>query len=118
MGESGCLVLPSHLVTIQSFTKASIIMSEFVPHTVKAKFYIQKIEQVPHMEGGTVHLAPVCRGEANKTWSKWTPAGSLQMSILNPGAFEFFDSIVKDTQAKKRRFPEVFLTIESAPDED
>lgn len=85
---------------------------------VKAKFYITKIEISPANEGGTVHLAPVCRGEANKTWSKWTPSGSMQMSVLNPEAMAFFDKIVRDTQAKERRFPEVFVTIESAPDED
>jgi hypothetical protein len=26
-------------------------------------------------------------GEANKQWSKWTPSGTLQFHISNPGAF-------------------------------
>lgn len=29
-------------------------------------------------------------GDENKEWSKWTPSGSLSMSITNPAALEQF----------------------------
>jgi hypothetical protein len=30
-------------------------------------------------------------GKDNKDWSKWTPAGSLSMTISNPEAFGWFE---------------------------
>lgn len=40
-------------------------------------------------EGGeTVKLEPVhADSEENKTWSKWTPSGGLELTITNPDAF-------------------------------
>lgn len=43
----------------------------------------------------------------NKTWSKWTPSGTLEMNVTNPDAIAQF-----------KQGEEVFLTLESAkPDE-
>ena len=30
-------------------------------------------------------------GEENKTWSRWTPSGSMEMWVTNPAAFEQFE---------------------------
>jgi hypothetical protein len=37
----------------------------------------------------TVELSPV-NDDANKTWSKYTPSGAIQLTINNPEAFEAF----------------------------
>lgn len=37
----------------------------------------------------TVRLSPVS-GDENKTWSKWTPSGSVELQINNEAAFEQF----------------------------
>lgn len=40
----------------------------------------------------SVKLRPVYGdSEENKTWSKWTPAGSLELVIDNPEALALFD---------------------------
>lgn len=59
---------------------------------VRAKF---RCSEVAKMKGGDdalerVRFHPV-GGDENKMWSKWTPGGSLEMTISNPavhGAFE------------------------------
>lgn len=62
---------------------------------------IQKAEDDSHR---TIHMSPVTADTAeNKTWSKYTPGGLLQMHISNPAAFEKFE------QGK-----EYYLDIQSA----
>jgi hypothetical protein len=55
---------------------------------VRAKF---RVHSVTHHEGEsrTVALGAVS-GDENKTWSKWTPSGSLSINITNPEAFDQF----------------------------
>jgi hypothetical protein len=55
---------------------------------VRAKFRVTSVE---HHEGdqSTVNLAAV-HGADNRTWTKWTPSGSLRLCITNPGATEQF----------------------------
>lgn len=40
-------------------------------------------------DSSEVKLTPVM-GDANKTWAKYTPAGSIALTINNPEAFEQF----------------------------
>jgi len=61
---------------------------------VRAKFRVTSIEKraaynssVPDTDH--VKMSPVT-DEANKTWSKWTPGGSLEMQINNPAALDQF----------------------------
>ena len=60
--------------------------------TVRAKFrchFIQKADDNSHC---TVHMSPVTDDTPeNKTWSKYTPGGLLQMHISNPAAFSQFE---------------------------
>ena len=60
--------------------------------TVRAKFrchFIQKADGDSHR---TIHMSPVTADtEENKSWSKYTPGGQLQMVISNPAAFELFE---------------------------
>lgn len=62
--------------------------------SVRAKFQVTEVRQAtgwsngPH-ETSTVVLSAVS-GEENKTWSKWTPGGRLEMQINNPAALEQF----------------------------
>jgi hypothetical protein len=70
--------------------------------SVRAKF---KVESVTAFEGGNskVTLRPVTSGsEENKTFYKWTPSGSIELSAINetaaaeftPGA-EFYVDFTK-----------------------
>lgn len=60
--------------------------------TVRAKFrchFIQKADDNSHC---TVHMSPVTDDTPeNKTWSKYTPGGLLQMHISNPDAYDHFE---------------------------
>jgi len=55
---------------------------------VRAKF---KVTSVQHNEGGVVGVSlTAIHGADNRTWSKWTPSGSLTMTITNPDASSQF----------------------------
>lgn len=60
--------------------------------TIKAKF---KCTSVTKIEGGSevVSMSPVTSGSGsdNKSWSKYTPSGSLSMSITAEGAVGIFE---------------------------
>lgn len=53
---------------------------------IAAKFVCETVTLSPGQE--TVALRPVYGdSEENKTWSKYTPCGTLQMTITNPDVF-------------------------------
>jgi hypothetical protein len=66
---------------------------------VRAKFRCTSVEQKSNNYGPNggmrtydhVVLEPVLDDD-NKSWSQWTPAGSLQMTISNPAAMGQFKS--------------------------
>jgi hypothetical protein len=71
-------------------------MSEQNTPVVRAKFQCLEVKHLHQTDPNGVHvevrLAPVYgNGEDNKSWSKWTPAGELKMTITNPSAAEQFD---------------------------
>lgn len=86
--------------------------------TVRAKFYIEEITRKP---SGTnkVKLRAVARGERNAEWAKASPDGSIELTISNPAAFEFFadllDSMGTDPSGHPR-YPEVFVDFSPATD--
>lgn len=55
---------------------------------VRAKFYVSEYTETT--TGNKIVLMPVCRGEENKEWSKWTPSGRLEMGVLNETAAKEF----------------------------
>ncbi len=62
--------------------------------SVRAKFKCQS--KVMHGEGdgqfaALSFSASYGEGRDNKDWSKWTPSGTLTMSITNPSAFVWFE---------------------------
>lgn len=59
---------------------------------VRAKFFVRAIEMYAQPpETGTVKLvAVVNNSDDNKSWSKYTPSGSIEMHITNPEAFKQF----------------------------
>jgi hypothetical protein len=60
--------------------------------SVIAKFFVQTITEHAHAKGQKqIVMAPVSRGEENKEWSKYTPSGRIEMSILNEAAAEQFE---------------------------
>lgn len=61
---------------------------------VRAKFRVTAIKSTvgyntAQKELSHVTLNPVT-DDANKSWSKWTPTGQLEMQINNPAALEQF----------------------------
>lgn len=56
--------------------------------SVRAKFFVQSLTTTT--SGGSVSLSAVCRGEDNKSWSQYTPSGTIQMNILNEAALSQF----------------------------
>jgi hypothetical protein len=58
--------------------------------TVRAKFYVSKVDAPEGSTAAQVHLGAVCRGVENAMWAQYTPAGSIQMSIKNDLATEQF----------------------------
>lgn len=61
---------------------------------VRAKFRVIEVRNTAVWNGAAqdqsiVKLSAVS-DEQNKTWSKWTPGGALEMTINNPAAFEQF----------------------------
>jgi hypothetical protein len=62
--------------------------------SVTAKFWVQSKSQAGSegSEGGgeTIILHPAIKGEDNKDWSKWTPAGEMRLYITNPAASKQF----------------------------
>lgn len=60
---------------------------------VRAKFYVQSVNHVhqpnPGQTCAVVKLAAVY-GEENQDWSKYTPQGTVEMTITNPAAVEAF----------------------------
>ena len=60
-------------------------------NSIRAKF---KCAAVTKYEGGSegVELHAVTTGPGNESWSKWTPSGTLKMSITNPDAQGMFQA--------------------------
>jgi hypothetical protein len=62
--------------------------------TVRAKFKVSSIE--PHDGPDPIRVVRMDAvysddpASPNHSWSKWTPAGQVQMTITNPAAFEQF----------------------------
>lgn len=49
---------------------------------VRAKFFVQSVKYMTG-DSAEIVMSPVCRGEDNKEWSKYTPGGQLTMTIKN-----------------------------------
>lgn len=54
---------------------------------VRAKFKVVETRRIDYGSGAqeVVKLAPAS-GAGNESWSKWTPGGSIEMTITNPEA--------------------------------
>jgi hypothetical protein len=73
---------------------------------IQARFYVREITKWPgggHRDGYAdpapivkVALSPVsgAKGEANKLWASATPQGDITMTIGNPVAAEWFESML------------------------
>lgn len=52
---------------------------------VAARFYVSEVKrQAYDPEATIVTMQAVSRGEHNKTWAKYTPAGQITMTIKSP----------------------------------
>lgn len=65
---------------------------------VRAKFFVEDIRHsdVPGTDQyASITMKPVFGsygdGEVNKSWSKYTPSGSLTIAITNPAAIDAFE---------------------------
>lgn len=57
--------------------------------SVEAKFYVRELAQTG-ADQKKITMAPVTRGEENKAWAKWTPAGEIVLYVNNSEAAEQF----------------------------
>ncbi|WP_052522484.1 hypothetical protein [Citrobacter amalonaticus] len=74
--------------------------------TVRAKFVCSVVEHVEGSDSAIVCMKPVIDDSPeNKTWSKYTPGGSLEMYISNPDAVREFtvgaEYLIDITQVEK-----------------
>jgi hypothetical protein len=75
---------------------------------VVARFYVQTVTKKAFNTGAlNVILAPVTRGQENKSWASATPSGRIELTIQNESAAKWFD----DRLAK-----EVAITFEDRPE--
>ena len=65
--------------------------------SVRAKFFVTEIKHTgtPGSDPyATITLAPVFgtygNGQANESWSKYTPSGKIEMAVTNPAAIDQF----------------------------
>lgn len=71
--------------------------------TVTAKFYVSEVRPITYGVTPGRRPAPMAEPQAevtlhavtsgsedNKQWNKWTPSGSLKMTVTNPAAIEQF----------------------------
>ena len=61
--------------------------------SVRAKFYVERVEHVhtsqPDRACANITMKPVyADSPENKTWSRYTPNGKLEMTVTNPVAIE------------------------------
>lgn len=86
---------------------------------VTARFYVREVTRYAFNNGGyanpapqvSVVLSPVsgAKGEENKKWASATPSGEVKLTIGNPEAAEWFDSMLgKD----------VAITFEERPEDE
>jgi hypothetical protein len=61
--------------------------------SVRAKFTVQSITSHAHGQAKTVRLNAVCADEVpeNQRYHRYTPSGSLEITIDNPAALEQFE---------------------------
>jgi hypothetical protein len=61
--------------------------------SIRAKFQCNTKTPNPPGQGGQVALNAVYEGEGgvNKSWSQWTPSGSIAMHVTNQTAYDAFE---------------------------
>lgn len=59
--------------------------------SVRAKFFVSKLDNPEGASAAQVGLSAVCRGVENSLWAQATPAGSISMHVKNDPAFEQFE---------------------------
>lgn len=62
---------------------------------VRCKMFVterkDQIQAYPGSKASTVVKLTAASGEENKTWSTWTPSGSIELYINNPEAYAAFE---------------------------
>lgn len=59
--------------------------------TVQARFFVQQITKSAGSDHVQVRMVASSRGGENKTWAKYTPMGTLEMSVTGGPAAEWFE---------------------------
>lgn len=84
--------------------------------TVRGKFNIAGITLLPGKDAGIqVNLNAVCRGDRNATWARATPSGTIQMTVNNPAAADWFLQQL-ELSRKSGRYPEIFIDMARSTD--
>jgi hypothetical protein len=77
---------------------------------VEARFWVDEITtRAYNPDHVSVTLRAAGRGEGNKSWAQATPTGTIELTITNPAAAEFF----KENQGKDVAI--LFAPVEMEP---
>lgn len=77
--------------------------------SVAARFWVDEITtRAYNPDHVSVTLRAAGRGEGNKEWAQATPTGTIELTITNPAAADWF---------KERQGQDVALTFADIPDE-
>lgn len=58
--------------------------------SVQARFFVQTITRHAGSDAVLIKLCASSRGAENKSWSQYTPSGTLELHVNNPGAAQWF----------------------------
>lgn len=60
---------------------------------VQARFFVDQIVKHARFDGVKFILQPVTSSKrGNASWSKFTPSGSIELSVTNPDAIAWFEA--------------------------
>lgn len=83
--------------------------------TVTARFYVDSVTRRSYNpDHAVIDLKPAYNnGKGNEAWAEATPSGSMQLTVNNPSAVEFFDQAMRG----RRDLHITFDLVEVPPDQ-
>ena len=58
---------------------------------ITLRFYVKEVSRTAGADYVTVKLQPAYKDGRNSDWSKFTPSGSIELTVSNPAAIKQFD---------------------------
>lgn len=80
---------------------------------ITLRFYVKAVTRLAGNEHIEVELAPSYKDGRNADWAKWTPSGSIKLSVSNPDAIAKFDA----WQNHPNTPVDIHITLDAVTDE-